>query len=50
MATYCTAPTVIELSHAIAIPNNSILLSWSNAAAGTDNPILGYLIEYRDNS
>lgn len=50
MSTYCTAPTTIELSHAIAIPSTSILLSWSGAVAGTDNPILGYLIEYRDNS
>lgn len=48
MATYCTAPSTIELSHAIAIPSTGILLSWSGASAGTDNPILGYLIEYKD--
>lgn len=50
MTTYCTAPTTIALSNNIAIPNNSILLSWSGAVAGIDNPILGYLIEYRDST
>lgn len=48
MATYCNAPSTIELSHSIAIPDTGILLSWSGAIAGTDNPILGYLIEYKD--
>lgn len=50
MATFCTAPTTVELSASIAIPESSILLSWSGAGAGTDNSIIGYLIEYKDAS
>lgn len=50
MATLGTAPTSVQLSHSLMIPGENILLSWSGAIAGTDNPIMGYLVQFRDNT
>lgn len=42
------APTKVELSATSAAPGASVTLSWSGAAAGTNNPITGYEIHRAD--
>lgn len=50
MATFCIAPTSVQVSNSLMTPGENILLSWSGAVAGTGNPIIGYLVQYRDDT
>ncbi len=45
----CTAPTAVSVSSTGVAPSASVTLSWSGAAAGTNNAITGYQI-YRATS
>ncbi|MBQ8201227.1 MAG: hypothetical protein IJZ74_05610, partial [Clostridia bacterium] len=47
--TACTAPTTVKVSTTNVAPGASVTLSWSGAAAGTNNAITGYQI-YRSTS
>lgn len=40
--TACTAPTAVSLNNALVNPGAAATLSWSGAAAGTNNPIASY--------
>lgn len=47
--TACSAPTTVKVSTTNVAPGASVTLSWSGAAAGTNNAITGYQI-YRSTS
>ena len=44
--THCTSPTTVKLSPLFPKPGGSFEFSWSNAAAGTANPIRAYKLSY----
>lgn len=48
--TACSAPSTIKVSAATIDSGNSTTLSWSGAAAGTNNAITGYEIYYSNNN
>ncbi len=47
-ATACSAPTAVTISPTVGTPNQSVTISWSGAKAGTNNPISGFRIFWRD--
>lgn len=47
--TACQPPTWIGLGASMAAPGGGVNLSWSGAAEGTANPIIGYIIQRSEN-